>query len=195
MPKRAGKEPKSEIAEEFFKELGLGGLIDRLKRSEVFRKRMEEVNRQIEENLERGVEGGQVRPRVRYGFSMRTLTSRPSQGLKERWTPRGRQGREKQPQEPEPFVETFDEGGFIDVIATFPGVEEEQQLKVEVKENVLLLSAGSYREEIELPGPVRGKPQVRFKNGVFGIKLEKQGQDNGRDRRKELETGPGPGET
>lgn len=77
----------------------------------------------------------------------------------------------------EPLVDVFDEGDQVRVIAEVPGVEE-KDIQVEVKEDILTLSAQArdrkYYKEVLLPSPV--KPQVlgqSYQNGVLELKLLK----------------------
>lgn len=76
----------------------------------------------------------------------------------------------------EPLVDVFDEGKVIVVVAELPGVVEEK-IQVEVKDDVLSLSATGEREyakEILLPTVVNSATMSKsYKNGVLEIRLEK----------------------
>lgn len=178
---------KKTVVEEVLKTFGLGSLVDALTNSEAFKNRLEEVNKQIEENLKKGVGG--KRPEVMYSFTVRTLGE--ASGAPQGFPPSGRPPRSKQPPapregrvrrasagerlqtKPEAFVDIFDEGDHISVIATLPMVKADE-LSVELKGQMLVLLAGDFRKEVNLPCPVAGHPQVSFKNGVFDICLQKK---------------------
>jgi len=173
---------KKTVVEEALKSFGLGSLLDALKHSEAFKKRLEEVNKQIEENLKKG--SGKRQPKVMYSFSVRTLSEAP--GPQRVSPPRGRRAstyRERPPRQParteklepksESFVDVFDERDCISVIVALPGLEKDE-LSVELEGETLLLSAGTFRQEVQLPCPVHGHPKVTFKNGIFDIKLRKK---------------------
>lgn len=77
----------------------------------------------------------------------------------------------------EPLVDLFDEADKIVIIAEIPGVEEEK-MKIEVKDDILELTAEDsdkkYHKEILLPSKVK-KESLRstYKNGVLEIILTK----------------------
>lgn len=78
----------------------------------------------------------------------------------------------------EPLVDVFDEGDEIRILAEIPGVDE-KQIKVEVRDDILTLSAEAserkYQKEILLAHRV--EPQIRgrsYRNGVLELKLKKQ---------------------
>ena len=178
---------KKTVVEEVLKSFGLGSVVDALKNSEAFKNRLEEVNKEIEENLKKGTEEKQ--PKVMYSFSVRTLSgtssqqpglppsgrpprSRPPFPRQGRPLPKATQG-EKLEAKQESFIDILDEGDSISVIAALPMVRKEE-LGIELRGEKLVLSAGAFRKEINLPCPVEGNPEVNFKNGVFDIRLQKK---------------------
>jgi HSP20 family molecular chaperone IbpA len=178
---------KKTVVEEVLKSFGLGSVVDALKNSEAFKKRLEEVNKEIEENLKKGT--GEKEPEVVYSFSVRTLRGSP--GVPQGIPPSARPPRERQPftrrERPMPkaakgekleakqelFIDIFDEGDYISVMATLPQVKKEE-LGVELAGETLVLTAGAFRKEVNLPCRVEAPPEVNFKNGVFDIRLQKK---------------------
>ena len=178
---------KKTVVEEVLKTFGLGSLVDALKNSEAFKNRLEEVSKQVEENLKKGV--GSRRPEVMYSFTVRTLGE--STGAPQGFPPPGRPPKGRPPSarrgdrvrpasagegletKPEAFVDIFDEGDHVSVIATLPMVKKDE-LSVELKGQMLVLLAGDFRKEVNLPCPVEGRPEVSFKNGVFDIRMQKK---------------------
>jgi HSP20 family protein len=77
----------------------------------------------------------------------------------------------------EPMVDVFDEGNEVVVIAEIPGVEE-NDLQLEVKDDILLLTAShgdrKYSKEVLLPCPVQeNTAKSTYRNGVAEIRLIK----------------------
>lgn len=78
----------------------------------------------------------------------------------------------------EPLVDVFDEENEIRIIAEIPGVEE-KNIKVEVKDDILTISAEAgerkYQKEVLLPHAVEQQITGRsYRNGVLELKLRKQ---------------------
>ena len=77
----------------------------------------------------------------------------------------------------EPMVDVFDEGQEVVVIAEVPGVEE-SAIQLEIKEDILLLSASdggrSYTKEVLLPCKVAAETiKSSYRNGILEIRLAK----------------------
>jgi len=77
----------------------------------------------------------------------------------------------------EPMVDVFDEGNEVVVIAEIPGVQE-SAIRLEVKEDVLLLSADDkdrkYSKEVLLPCAVLADSvKSSYRNGILEIRLTK----------------------
>jgi HSP20 family protein len=80
-------------------------------------------------------------------------------------------------EEREPVVDTFDEGDHVLVVAELPGVEE-SQVKVELKGDVLLISAKGenrkYRKELLLSETFKASALSHsFQNGILEVKLKR----------------------
>jgi len=111
-----------------------------------------------------------------YGFTVRTLAGgeskvEPFGNIKK--TPKGPVVEEER----EPIVDVFDENDHILVVAELPGIEE-QDLKTEIKDDILNISARKgdrkYKKEVLLPSKVEEKPiSSTYKNGILEIKLKK----------------------
>lgn len=80
----------------------------------------------------------------------------------------------------EPIVDVFDEKTGINIIAEMPGIEE-KDIHIEIKEDILLISAESkdrkYQKEILLSRTARAEDMTRsYKNGMLEIKIVAEGQ-------------------
>ncbi len=76
----------------------------------------------------------------------------------------------------EPFVDIFEEGDNIEVIAELPGVEE-KDISCKIKDDVLIINAcgdgRKYSKEVLLPCKAARLKTV-YKNGVFKLTLKKE---------------------
>ncbi len=80
-------------------------------------------------------------------------------------------------EEREPITDIFDEKNEIVVIAEMPGIEE-TDLKIDLKEDILEISAASknrtYRKELLLPIKViKSNLRHKFTNGILEIRIKK----------------------
>lgn len=80
-------------------------------------------------------------------------------------------------EEREPITDIFDEKEEIMVIAEMPGIEE-NQIKIELKEDMLEISAASktrtYRKELLLPVKLKMEDLTqKFTNGILEIRIKK----------------------
>ena len=80
-------------------------------------------------------------------------------------------------EEQEPITDIFDEKDEIVIIAEMPGIEE-NDLKIDLKEDILEISAVSknrtYRKELLLPvKAVSENLTHKFKNGILEIRIKK----------------------
>lgn len=135
---------------------GLGKMVKGLKKSEVFKERFEEVDREIEERRKEGGSGREISrgrysvgkrpgPHVEADYSVRTIVGekhepsyRKVRGREEVQRRREREKRVKEirvdkeaVKEKEPLIDIMDEKDYIMVIAEMPGVEE-KDIKTEI---------------------------------------------------------------
>lgn len=80
-------------------------------------------------------------------------------------------------EEREPITDIFNEENEIMIIAEMPGIEE-QEIKIELKEDILEISAvnknRTYRKELLLPVKViKSDLQHKFTNGILEIRIKK----------------------
>lgn len=79
----------------------------------------------------------------------------------------------------EPFVDIFEEGDNIEVIAELPGVEE-KDISCEIKDNVLIINAcgdgRKYSKKVLLPCKAARLKTV-YKNGIFKLTLKKEKEE------------------
>jgi HSP20 family protein len=147
---------------------GLGELVKGLEKSEAFQERLKDVDAEVERQLEKApplkrVEGTRrsiIPPRTTLKVNRATLGEKTAQ-----------------PHQKEVVADIFDEGTCLKVIAEMPGVDE-KEIKAEVKDNILILSAQAteqeYYKEIELPCSVKGELNLVYDNGILQITIEKE---------------------
>lgn len=166
------KDKKDESAFELF---GLGGLFKGIEKLVDLAGKLEEngaMSKEGELNLDhikKGMKGV-------YGFTINTAGGGSPKvetfgNIKK--TPEG----PKVDEEREPITDLFDEKDEIVVIAEMPGIEE-SDLKIDLKEDILEISAKStnrtYRKEILLPVKVlQSNLSHKFTNGILEIKIKK----------------------
>ncbi|VVB93696.1 Uncharacterised protein [uncultured archaeon] len=139
---------------------GLGSIVKTLEKSSPeFRKRIAETDAEIKHRLETGWNG---KPEVKYGVSIKPLVPESEEGMPE----------EVKVPEKEPIVDVFEENDYITVIAELPGAEE-KDIKTELKENVLRISAGGYTKSIALPKTAKSIVGRTYKNGILQLKIGK----------------------
>ena len=166
------KEKKDEAAFELF---GLGGLFKGIEKLVDLAGKLEEkggMSKEGEFNLDhikKGMKGV-------YGFTINTAGG----GIPKvetfgniKKTPEG----PKVDEEREPITDIFDEKNEIVVIAEMPGIEE-TDLEIELKEDILEISAASknrtYRKELLLPVKViKSNLRHKFTNGILEIRIKK----------------------
>jgi HSP20 family protein len=149
----------SDVVSQFIP--GLGGIVKTLeKTSPEFRKRIARTDAEIKHRLETGWNG---KPEIDYGISVKPLVPEKEERVQE----------EEETAEKEPIVDIFEENDCITVIAEIPGVRE-KDIRTELKNNVLEISAGGFTKSITLPavsGSITGKS---FKNGVLQLIFDKE---------------------
>ena len=207
---KAGKDEKEEtkeaeegigIAEEVLGGFlpGLGKMVAGLKKTDAFKERFEEVDREIEKRMKEGGGGTTSgrssigkRPHIEASYSVRTIVGEkhePSFRGKERV----QRGREKERvkeirvdkeavTQKEPLIDIMSEKDYIMVIAEMPGVEEEA-IKTELDDSgtkLIIFTEGEdkkrYYKEVDLPSPVKGELKRMYKHGVLEVRLEKEAE-------------------
>lgn len=77
----------------------------------------------------------------------------------------------------EPMVDVFEEKDYLLIVTEIPGVDEDQ-VKIELKEDILTLEAGEkghlhYKTEVSLPYSVDPKSKkMSYKNGILNIEFK-----------------------
>ena len=179
---------------------GLGKMLEGLEDSEAFQERLEAINKEVDKRLKetplKGGEGGGIGswigggsipgrgaiPKVERSFSIRTLAEEKPEFDVRAEKPKSARAR-PQPKEKkvekEVLVDIFEENEHLRVIAELGGVEE-KDIKVELKEDSLTISADTpyrkYYKEVALPCPIKGKLEKSYKNGVLEIRLGKEAE-------------------
>jgi len=148
---------------------GLGELVKGLEKSEAFQERLKAADAEVERQLEKA-------PPLKRAEGTRRSIIPPKTTLKvSRTTPREEAA--AQPPRREVTADIFDEGNCLKVIAEMPGADE-KEIKAEVKDNLLILTAQAtgqeYYKEIELPCSVKGELNLTYKNGILQITIEKE---------------------
>ncbi len=184
-----GKKKKGEPEEEKGKEAeldfgtgkisvgGLGGIFEGIGSFVNALAKMQEMG-EVSETGE--IKGLGSKAKGVFGFTMKTLaTGEPKVerfGHVIKKTPKGPVVEEVR----EPIVDVFDEKEHVLIVAELPGIEE-QDIKREIKDDILSLSAEKgekkYKKEVLLPCKVEAEPiSSTYKNGILEIKLRKQGK-------------------
>jgi len=152
---------------------GLGKLIEAAKKSDVFKKRLEEVEKEVEARLKGGGTEGDFKPR-----KMGSIPPGVRGGQRE--VKRGAPSSVRPAPPPKPRVappDVFDEQDFVRVIATqIPDVEE-ADIKVALAENKLAIAAGDYKQEVTLPCSPKGELTKEHKKDshILEIRINKSG--------------------
>ena len=172
MEKDNQSDKKAEAGFELF---GLGGIFAGLEKLVDIAGKLEGTGAMTKEgeiNLEhikKGMKGV-------YGFTINTAgggTPKVETFGNIKKTPEG----PKVDEEREPITDIFDEKEEIMVIAEMPGIEE-NQLKIDLKEDMLEISAASktrtYRKELLLPVKLKAENLTqKFTNGILEIRIKK----------------------
>jgi HSP20 family protein len=172
MEKDKEKEKKDESDFEIF---GLGGLFKGIEKLVDLAGKLDEKGRLSKEgeinldHIKKGMKGV-------FGFTINTAGGGSPKvetfgNIKK--TPEG----PKVDEEREPITDIFDEKNEIVVIAEMPGIEE-NDLKIDLKEDILEISAASksrtYRKELLLPLKANMKNlKHKFTNGILEIRIKK----------------------
>jgi len=149
---------------------GLGDVTKGLEKSDAFQQRLSVINKEVERQLkeaplkkvgQEGVRRTIIPPRTTLGGRQPSSRAEVPPLKKQR----------------ELMVDIFNEGEHIKVIAELPGVTE-QDIKTELRGNVLIISATSpsreYYKEVTLPCPVKGEINSSYNNGILQIELGKK---------------------
>jgi HSP20 family protein len=172
MEKDNNKEKKDEADFDLF---GLGGLFKGIEKLVDLAGKLEEsggIKKEGEINfdhIKKGMKGV-------YGFTINTAgggTPKVETFGNIKKTPEG----PKVDEEREPITDIFDEKNEVVVIAEMPGIEE-TDLKIDLKEDILEISAASknrtYRKELLLPVKViKSNLRHKFTNGILEIRIKK----------------------
>jgi HSP20 family protein len=166
------KDQKDETSFDLF---GLGGLFKGIEKLVDLAGKLEEngaIKKEGEINfdhIKKGMKGV-------YGFTINTAgggSPRVQTFGNIKKTPEG----PKVDEEREPITDVFDEKNEIVIIAEMPGIEE-NEIKIELKEDMLEISAVSknrtYRKELLLPSKAeKSNLRHKFTNGILEIRIKK----------------------
>jgi HSP20 family protein len=172
MEKDNKKEKKEDADFDLF---GLGGLFKGIEKLVDLAGKLEEsggIKKEGEINfdhIKKGMKGV-------YGFTINTAgggTPKVETFGNIKKTPEG----PKVDEEREPITDIFDEKSEIVIIAEMPGIEE-TDLKIDLKEDILEISAASknrtYRKELLLPAKmIKSNLRHKFTNGILEIRIIK----------------------
>ncbi|MCE8423171.1 MAG: Hsp20/alpha crystallin family protein, partial [Candidatus Methanoperedens sp.] len=140
---------------------GLGGIVKTLeKTSPEFRRRIAQTNAEIKHRLETG---WTEKPEIDYGVSIKPLMPEKEERVQ----------KEEDAPEKEPIMDIFEENDYITVIAEIPGARE-KDIRTELKDNILEISAGGFTKSITLPEGSRSITAKSFKNGILQLKIDRE---------------------
>ena len=130
----------------------LGGLVKELSKTEAFKRRFEEVDEQIEENLRKG---GKKELTFEANVSVRPIIE------------------EAKKEGAEVFIGKdylFEgKGGKLLLAAKVP----QKEIQIELKGKTIRLQAKEWKKIIELPGKFSKLTNIRYKNGILMLELKK----------------------
>ena len=143
---------------------GLGGIIKALEQSSPeFRQRIADTDAEIKHRID---VGWSSKPVVDYHVSTRSLGHGRRRGA-----PRAESVKmpESAPHR-QPIVDVMEGKDGITIIAELPGVSEED-LKMNLEEDSLEITAGQFSKRITMPRPAKSIIEKSFKNGILQLKL------------------------
>ena len=160
---------------------GLSKIVASFESSETFRKRLEALDKRIEEGIRctgeikdvAGVKGA----RMRYNYSVRTLIDDGLAG-QNLSNARKRTGSEATSEKRDPLhlIDVFEEDDRFRVIAELPGVKGLDDIKLSITNNVLIISvdAAKYYREVAMPSSSKTEiAKAKYANGVLEVEVEK----------------------
>lgn len=163
---KENKEREEGVVEGLVDEVlpGMGELLKRMKKtSPEIKRRVEEAEREIKDRLKKGYS---PKPKIEYGFSIRTLVREEE-----------KKGLGEKDEISEPLVDVFDEKNYTKVIVELPGVNEDD-INVNLRERKIIIDAATegrrYHKVIELPHDVKDMKK-RYKNGILELEAVKNG--------------------
>lgn len=160
---------------------GLSKIVGSFENSETFRKRLEALNKRIEEGITRtgeikdvaGVKGA----RMRYNYSVRTLADDDFAGQN---FSNARKHTELEPTtekiDPLHLIDVFEEDDHFRVIAELPGVKGLDDIKLSITNNILMISvdATKYYREVAMPGSFKTEiAKAKYANGVLEVEVKR----------------------
>jgi len=156
--KKEDNEEEPKIVESFLKSIPLfGDFFKELGKTEVFKERFKEANKQIQENLQRGERKG-------WGFQAH-ISTRP--------IIRGPLVKEKKEEEAEIFIDKdywyAKKENMLTLAVKVPG--EKVQIKLEDKK--LILKDKNWEKIIDLPDKYRTIKEKQYKKNILALKLTK----------------------
>jgi len=169
MAKKKNKEEDNEeepkIVESFLKSIPFfGDFFKELGKTEVFKKRFEEANKQIQENLKRG-------EKKAWGFQSH-ISTRP--------LIRGPLVKEKKEDESEVFYDKdywyMKKGNILALAIKVPGKKAQiklEDIQIKLEYNKLILKYKDWEKIIDLPDKYRTIRDKKYKKNVLALKLTK----------------------
>lgn len=159
---------------------GLSNIVAGFENSETFRKRLEALNKRIEDGIRctgeikdvAGVRGA----RMRYNYSVRTLVGDGPAGQEPSNTHKHTELEAPEKRDPLPMIDVFDEDDRFRVIAELQGVKGLDDIKLSITNNVLMISvdATKYYREVAMPSSSKTEiAKAKYANGVLEVEVEK----------------------
>lgn len=175
--KKEEKKEEEGVAEGILKSVGkiipgLSGLFESISKSQVFKERLKEVDKEVEAKL-KGQPLKKVKPVVEVGYRIGTIRGETIKGKFK--TPEEKPAVKKiKPEEAkkEELVDIFEEKNRLRIVVELLGAKE-KEIKVSAKGKKLTIKAGKYKKEVKLPCNVKAKVKKSYKNNILEIKLEK----------------------
>jgi len=158
MVKKKNKEEEPKIVESFLKGIPFfGDFFKELGKTEVFKKRFEETNKQIQENLQQG-------EKKAWNFQAH-ISARP--------LIRGPLVKAKKEDEAEVFYgkdyQYMKKGNILALAVKVPG----EKVQIKLEDNKLILKDKNWEKIIDLPDKYRTIKERQYKKNILALKLTK----------------------
>jgi len=157
---------------------GLGGLLKTLKKSPIFKDKIEEISDELERKIkEKPLKKSDLK--TSFGFKHGSPGERKTGGNREKPFKAAHRPAKKAsvPREEKEWpADIFDENDHIKIITEMPGVDGEK-IKIILENDVLTISSVSvkrkYSHSLKLPCSPKGKLTKIYKNGILEVNIMK----------------------
>lgn len=141
----------------------LSGLIKEATKTEVFKKRLKEVDEEIKEKL-KGISLKKNDLKVEVGHAIRTIFPESKKKTEKEVAPKKSKRKH--------LVDVFDEKDKVRVVTELRNVKV-KDIKTELKDKTLTITAKTKKRTIKLPCAVKKQIKKQYKNGILEVVFKK----------------------